>query len=291
MKHGKFLFTVTALSLTGSLGLTVAAMLLSPSDPARAEQREQVVHRQAPPTGFAKGPRIFQLIASGQSYTFGRESVVTTFGRGVWRTLVVQALALPAGWAIGSALGFVLGLSRRRWWSTVGIAILLISVLVPAPVKAATARLLFLETGWFSIGANESGYGAFLPAVFTLVVLAVPAIAIHQAVLTEQSLRQNYVVFARGIRLSWKTNLWLIATGSAAFWRSQVALLLVSLVEGSLLVEEVFQVKGIGRSAYQAAMRCDAALLLLIVAVSCVLVDVGVLGSVRSDEKSNSKEQ
>jgi ABC-type dipeptide/oligopeptide/nickel transport system permease component len=109
-----------------------------------------------------------------------------------------------------------------------------------------------------------------------------PVLTMNQAIVVAQAIESREAQMARAVGLpallTWRS---ILLPRSLPFWRTQASLLLVGLFEGPILIERAFGFSdGLGSIAFGAALSSDKPLLLLLVGLTCTLVNLGVLACV-----------
>ena len=182
------------------------------------------------------------LIASGLPYSL-------TIG--FW-AIVIAAL-------VGIALGLAGALRRNGVTDYVAGTVGVIGIAIPIFIIGPLMQLYFsLHLGWFPVGGWNNGWRS---VVLPVVVLALPNIA-YISRLTRSSLietlRENHVRTARAKGIGpWRV-LWGHAMTSALL--PVVAYLgpaAAALITGSILIETMFAVPGVGRHFVDAALNRD----------------------------------
>jgi oligopeptide transport system permease protein len=211
----------------------------------------------------------------GPSFRMKDFSVAELIGRGLPVTLSIGVAALLLALAVGIPLGLVAGLRRNGWVDHAVMTVALAGVAVPSFVVAPVLALVFgLQLGWLPVGGWEPGSLAHM--VLPVVTLALPVIA-YLARLTRGSLlevlQSPYIRTARakglppGVvlrRHALKPALLPVASflGPAA----------AGLLTGSLVVEQVFGLPGVGRYFVQGAVNRDYTLVMGMVVFYAALI-------------------
>jgi peptide/nickel transport system permease protein len=216
----------------------------------------------------------------GQSYTYG----VPVAGLVVERLAVTVPLALMAialSVAISLPLG-VLAASRRDGFFDMAACIFSeVSIAVPAFWVALLLIILFSTTLGLMPAGGFPGWGAGVwPAVMALLMPAV-ALALPQAgVLTRvtrsavlETLNEDFTRTARAKGLSAGRVLWRHCVPNALIPIFTIlGLQFTFLIAGAVLVENVFNLPGLGRLAYQALSQRDIVVMQDVVLLFAALV-------------------
>ncbi|AYM84435.1 ABC transporter permease [Agrobacterium tumefaciens] len=216
----------------------------------------------------------------GQSYTYGvpvagliLERLAVTLPLALLAVCLSVAIAIPLGVAAArnrnGALDFVAGL-----FSHVGIA-------VPGFWVGLLLIIVFSTTlGWMPAGGFPGWTPSFSAGLMALILPAV-ALALSQAgVLTRvcrsavlEVMNEDFVRTARAKGLSERVALWRHAVPNAMIpVVTMIGLQFTFLIAGAVLVENVFNLPGLGRLAYQALTQRDIVVMQSVVLFFSALV-------------------
>jgi oligopeptide transport system permease protein len=211
----------------------------------------------------------------GPSFRMKDFSVAELIGRGLPITFGIGAAALLLGVALGIPLGLIAGLRQNGWVDHAVMSVALAGIAVPNFVVAPLLALVFgLQLGWLPVAGWEAGSVRHL--VLPVLTLALPLVA-YLARLTRGSLlevlQSPYIRTARakgldpGVilrRHALKPTLLPVVSflGPAA----------AALLTGSLVVEQVFGLPGVGRYFVQGAINRDYTLVMGMVVFYAALI-------------------
>lgn len=196
-------------------------------------------------------------------------------------SLVNGGLALLLALAVGIPLGTWAALRAGRWTDRLLMFGASLGLAMPKFVVAPLLILLFAVTlQWLPAGGWDGGWRS---AVLPIIALSLPNLA-YCARLTRASLLEvfgaDYLQAARGRGLSEWRLLFAHALKPALLpviaWLSPA---LINVVSGSVVVEQVFGIPGIGRYFVQGALNRDYTLVLgvvLVIGAAIVLINAGV---------------
>lgn len=186
---------------------------------------------------------------------------------GLWS----MALAL----LIGTALGILAALRQNRWQDYSVMSVAMLGITIPTFVTAPLLTLIFGIYGVTILGAEFSlpvgGWngGAWRNMVLPVAVLALPQIAIIARLMRGamvEVLRANYIRTARAKGLSTGAIILSHALRAAALpLVSYLGPALAAVLTGSLVVEQIFGLPGIGRYFVQGALNRDYTLVMGVV--------------------------
>ena len=219
----------------------------------------------------------------GVSLYFPGQSVATSIARGIQAGLLLNINAL----ILAILLGFILGILPHlfperadffRWLLKIGLSL---PVLFLAPL---TLWILCFQWSLFPIRVDDSLSSYFLP-VFLLAVRPLCGMArildsqLRQAS-TENYARTFLALGASPQRLVWR---WLVRGCLPAFLQ-HIPALAAGLISGSLVIEPLFGVHGLGMQLRDSLMNRDWSLALgltlffgVILIVAQILTDAGVM--------------
>ena len=211
----------------------------------------------------------------GPSYRMKDHSVAELIGRGLPVTLAIGAAALLLGLAIGIPLGLVAGSRQNGWADHAVMSVALLGIAIPSFVVAPVLALLFgLYLGWLPVAGWEPG--SLRHMALPVATLALPLVA-YLARLTRGSLLEVLqapfirTARAKGLepavilrRHALKPTLLPVVSflGPAA----------AALLTGSLVVEQVFGLPGVGRYFVQGAINRDYTLVMGMVIFYAALI-------------------
>lgn len=190
--------------------------------------------------------------------------------------LAAMALAL----AFGIALGAAAALRQNRAGDTGVMALAMIGIVVPTFVTAPLLTLIFGICGPFGadwrLPVGGWNGGDMRHMILPVIVLALPQIAVIARLVRGsivELLRANFVRTARAKGLSQLRVLWRhVLPASLLPLVSYLGPAMAGLITGSLVVEQIFGIPGIGRYFVQAALNRDYTLLMGVVIVYAAIV-------------------
>ncbi|MBL9074082.1 ABC transporter permease subunit [Tabrizicola sp.] len=182
------------------------------------------------------------LIASGLPY-----SLTIGFWAVVVAAMVGVALGLAGALRRNSATDYLAGI--------VGVVGIAIPIFVIGPLLQATFAL---RLDWLPVGGINNGWHSL---ILPVVVLALPNIA-YISRLTRTSMietqRENYIRTARAKGIGWRRVLWRhTLTGALLPVIAYLGPATAAIITGSILIETIFAVPGIGRHFVDAALNRD----------------------------------
>ncbi len=218
----------------------------------------------------------------GPSYKNKDFTVMQLIGTGLPVSARLGLTAMALALLLGTALGVVAALKQNRWedYSVMGAAML--GITIPTFVTAPLLTLVFGIYGVTLFGVDLSlpvgGWngGAWRNMVLPVIVLALPQIAIVARMMRGsmvEVLRANYIRTARAKGLSVSRIVLGHALRAAALpLVSYLGPALAAVLTGSLIVEQIFGLPGIGRYFVQGALNRDYTLVMGVVICYAALI-------------------
>ena len=195
----------------------------------------------------------------GPSTRFRDYSVGDIIASGLPYSLTIGFWAVVVASIVGVALGIAGALRRNGVTDYVAGIVGVIGIAIPIFVIGPIFQVIFaLKLGWLPVGGLDAGIRSL---ILPVLVLALPNIAyISRLTRTSmiETLRENYVRTARAKGIGWRRTLWKHTLKGALL--PVVAYLgpaTAAIITGSILIETVFALPGIGRHFVDAALNRD----------------------------------
>ena len=198
-------------------------------------------------------------------------------------TLPLAGLALVLSVLISVPLGVAAAARRRGIVDSLAAIFAQMSVAMPAFWVAILLIILFsVQGGWFPSGGFPGWQAGVWPALKALILPSV-ALALPQAgVLTRVTrgavldvMHEDFARTARAKGISRRVTLWRhVLPNAAGPIVTVLGLQFTFLVAGAVLIENVFNLPGLGRLAYQALMQRDIVVMQAVVLLLSGLVIV-----------------
>ena len=205
---------------------------------------------------YVKGLTHFDL---GPSMRFRDYSVGDLIASGLPYSLTIGFWAMLVASALGIGLGALGALRRNGPWDWVAGSLGVIGIAIPIFVIGPLAQLYFsLQLGWLPVGGWNDGWRSL---VLPVLVLALPNVA-YISRLTRASMieaaREGHVRTARakgvGPARVLQTH---VMTGAMLPVIAYLGPATAAMITGSILIETMFAVPGIGRHFVDAALNRD----------------------------------
>ena len=220
----------------------------------------------------------------GRSYTYDRPVQELLLNR-VELSLPLALLAIILSTGIAIPLGVLAASRHRKASDTIIMGFAQFGVAIPNFWFAILLILLFsVKLGWFSAGGFAGWDAGVLPAFKSLVLPAV-ALALPQAAILArvtrssvlETVQEDYIRTARAKGLSKNQALWRHALRNALIPVVTILGLQLSfLLAGTIIIENVFYLPGVGRLLFQAIAQRDLMVvknLVLILAATVVVIN------------------
>jgi oligopeptide transport system permease protein len=218
----------------------------------------------------------------GPSYKNKDFTVMQLIGTGLPVSARLGLSAMALALLLGSALGVMAALKQNRWedYSVMGVAMLGITIptFVTAPLLTLVFGIYGISLFGFELSLPVGGWngGAWRNMVLPVIVLALPQIAIVARMMRGsmvEVLRANYIRTARAKGLSTGRIVLGHALQAAALpLVSYLGPALAAILTGSLVVEQIFGLPGIGRYFVQGALNRDYTLVMGVVICYAALI-------------------
>ena len=215
----------------------------------------------------------------GDSYAYG-SPVSELIGERLWLTVPLALLAMALATVLALSAG-IYAAAHHRKGGDIGVMVLAqIGIAIPNFWFAILLILLFsVQLQWFSAGGfpgwSEGDGGGVWPALKALALPALSLAVVQAAILARITrsavldvLREDFVRTARAKGLSRRAALWRHVLRNALIPVVTVmGLQFANLLAGTIVVENVFYLPGLGRLIFQSIANRD-----LIVVRNCVML-------------------
>jgi oligopeptide transport system permease protein len=213
----------------------------------------------------------------GPSYNLPDFTVAELFRVGLPVSIQIGSTALILALLVGSALGVIAALNQNRGTDYAVIATATAGSTIPTFVIAPLFQLLFALT-WKLLPVGGWGDGALANKIGPIVTLALPQIAIVARLMRGsmiESLRSHHIRTARALGLSdFSVVIRHAFRGAMLPVVSYAGPAAAALLTGSIIVETIFQIPGVGRYFVDAALNRDYTLVMGTVVVIAIFTIV-----------------
>jgi oligopeptide transport system permease protein len=213
----------------------------------------------------------------GPSYNLPDFTVAEILSNGLKVSVLLGVVALLCALLLGGAMGIVAALRQNRWPDYVVVAAATAGSTIPTFVVAPLFQLIFaLALSWFPVGGWTGG--GWRVMVGPVVVLMLPQLAIVARLMRGamiESLRAHHIRTARAMGLSdYSIVIKHALRGAMLPVVSYAGPAAAALVTGSIIVESIFAIPGIGRYFVDAALNRDYTLVMGTVVVIAIFTIV-----------------
>jgi oligopeptide transport system permease protein len=209
----------------------------------------------------------------GPSLKYRDKTVADFIAEGFPKSLILGLSALTLALATGMGLGIAAALQQNKPPDYLATAFAVLGVCIPTFVTAPLLVLLFAsKLGWLPIG----GWGGVRNLILPIVVLALPQIAIISRLTRAgmiEVLRSNFVRTARAKGLpEHRIVLKHALRGAVLPLVSYLGPAAAGLITGSLIVEQIFGLPGLGRAFVIGALQRDYTVVMGVVILYATLI-------------------
>lgn len=200
----------------------------------------------------------------GPSFQYKDRTVNELLAYGFPVSLKLGAMAMVIAVFVGSLLGAIAALKQNSPWDYSVMSVAMIGIAVPSFVTAPLLILLFaVEWHLLPAGGWETSWDQIILPVFTLALGPIAVIARMMRGSMIEVLRTNYIRTARAKGLS-ETQV-ILRHGLKPAMMPIVSFLgpaLAGILTGSVVIEQIFGIPGIGRYFVQGAQNRDYTLVM-----------------------------
>jgi oligopeptide transport system permease protein len=201
----------------------------------------------------------------GPSYNLPDFTVSELFSEGLKVSIPLGLSALIVALLLGGTLGIIAALNQNKSGDYAVIAVATAGSTIPTFVIAPIIQLLFGLT-WKLLPVGGWGGGALINMIGPVLTLALPQMAIVARLMRGsmiESLRSHHIRTARAMGLSdWSVVVKHALRGAVLPIVSYAGPAAAALLTGSIVVETIFAIPGVGRYFVQAALNRDYTLVM-----------------------------
>ena len=209
----------------------------------------------------------------GMSYQYTGTSVASLIMRRVGPSIIISLQALVVGTAAGIVLGSLGALHKGRWQDSLTATLAVIGISFPSFILAILLQYyLGFKLQLFPVADWQGLMSTVLP---TLALAAVPMAQVSRFVRTEmvEVLASDYILLAQAKGLSIRQVVWRHALKNSIITAlTLIGPLAVSLITGSMVVENIFSVPGIGELFINSVLANDYPVIMGLTMFYCLLL-------------------
>ncbi len=217
----------------------------------------------------------------GPSFRYKDFSVTELIGQGFPVTLELGSVALALALVLGIPIGTFAALNHNRAADYTTMSLAVIGIAIPSFVVLPFLGLLFgIYLHWLPVAGWEPGSVRHL--VLPVVALALPPLSVIARLVRAsmlEVLRSHFIRTAVAKGLPLRTVIWRHALRPALLpVASYVAPAVASIMTGSLVVESIAGLPGVGRYMVQGALNRDYTLVMgMVIIYSTLLIVMGLV--------------
>ncbi|MEO1040454.1 MAG: ABC transporter permease subunit [Pseudomonadota bacterium] len=214
----------------------------------------------------------------GPSLKFRDKDVADIIAEGFPVSATIGLLSISLALFIGSILGSLAALRQNTTSDYAVVGFATVGIVIPPFVVGPILALVFgIYLGWVPSGGLDPRHGMTPERlILPVITLALPQIAIISRLMRAsmiEVIRSNYIRTARAKGLSAVSVLFRHALRSAILpLVSYLGPASAALLTGSIVIEQVFQLPGIGRQFVQAALQRDYTVVMGVVILYASLI-------------------
>jgi oligopeptide transport system permease protein len=210
----------------------------------------------------------------GPSYFFRDFTIAELFASGLPVSMTLGGLALLVAVLVGGALGTVAAFRQNSAVDYAVVGLGTFGLTIPNFVVAPVLQIVFgLTLAWLPVGGWEGG--AARNVILPVVVLALPQIAVIARMIRAsmiETLRSNHIRTLRSLGLPTSVVVLHALRGAALPVVSYLGPAAAALLTGSVVVESIFGLPGVGRYFVEGALNRDYTLVMGTVVLVAVFV-------------------
>jgi oligopeptide transport system permease protein len=199
----------------------------------------------------------------GNSFYFESRPVLQVILDQAPVSIFVGVQAVIFGLVIGLVLGIVAALRHNTFWDTLAVVLAVLGVSVPSFVLGPIMQYWFgVKLEWFPIAFFDSWMHSVLPSL-ALSVFVVSTVARFVRSEMLEVMGQDYITLAKAKGLSGlAVIIWHVMRNAMIPLVTVLAPLTVYLITGSLVIEQIFAVPGIGEQFVDSVRVNDYSMIL-----------------------------
>lgn len=209
----------------------------------------------------------------GMSYQYTSTSVASLIGHRVGPSILISFQALVLGVLLGIVLGCVGALHKGTWMDSASSTLAVIGISFPSFILAILLQYYFgFKLGLFPVASWNGFSSTILP---TIALCAVPMAQVSRFVRTEmvEVLNSDYILLAKAKGLSTRQVVFHHALKNSIIPAlTLIGPLAVSLITGSMVVENIFSVPGVGELFINSVLANDYPVIMGLTMFYCVLL-------------------
>lgn len=213
----------------------------------------------------------------GPSLIYKDQSVTQIIASGFPKSIVLGLSALTLALFIGVPLGLIAALNQNKAQDYSIMAIAMAGICIPTFVTGPILSLVFgVYLGWLPTAGLDLGHMTIETMTLPVITLALPQIAIISRLVRASAIEVLGSNFVRTARAKGLPEIWVLSRHAmrAALLPlvSYLGPACAALITGSVVIENVFQLPGIGRNFVTSALQRDYPVVMAVVILYAVLI-------------------
>lgn len=213
----------------------------------------------------------------GPSLIYKDQSVTQIIASGFPKSIVLGLSALTLALFIGVPLGLIAALNQNKAQDYSIMAIAMAGICIPTFVTGPILSLVFgVHLGWLPTAGLDLGHMTIETMTLPVITLALPQIAIISRLVRASAIEVLGSNFVRTARAKGLPEIWVLSRHAmrAALLPlvSYLGPACAALITGSVVIENVFQLPGIGRNFVTSALQRDYPVVMAVVILYAVLI-------------------
>ncbi len=213
----------------------------------------------------------------GPSLIYKDQSVTQIIASGFPKSIVLGLSALSLALFIGVPLGLIAALNQNKAQDYSIMAIAMAGICIPTFVTGPILSLVFgVYLGWLPTAGLDLGHMTIETMTLPVITLALPQIAIISRLVRASAIEVLGSNFVRTARAKGLPEIWVLSRHAmrAALLPlvSYLGPACAALITGSVVIENVFQLPGIGRNFVTSALQRDYPVVMAVVILYAVLI-------------------
>jgi oligopeptide transport system permease protein len=245
---------------------------------AKVMENLQRIYKLDRPLIEQYGLYLFSLLRGdfGPSFYFRDFTIGELFARGLPVSMTLGGLALTLAVLVGGTLGTIAAFRQNSWADYVVTGFGTMGLTIPNFVVAPIVQIVFgLMLAWFPVGGWNDG--APRAIVLPVIVLALPQIAVVARMIRAsmiEALRSNHIRTLRSLGLPTSVIVRHALRAASLPVVSYLGPAAAALLTGSVVVETIFALPGVGRYFVEGALNRDYTLVMGTVVMVAVFIMV-----------------
>ncbi|MFD1432075.1 oligopeptide ABC transporter permease [Lacticaseibacillus yichunensis] len=215
----------------------------------------------------------------GQSYQYVGEPVSTLIATRVGPSLQLGAQAMVVGTILGILLGAIAAIRKNTWVDSVATIFAILGRSIPSFVFAALLQFFVAyKWGLFPVALWENGFSSSVLPTIALAMAPLANTARFMRTEMVDVLNSDYIELARSKGdAKWQAVAWHALRNSMIPIVTIIGPMAVDLMSGSMVVENIFAIPGIGEQFVKSITTNDYPVIMGLTIMYCFMLTVVIL--------------